>query len=162
MGQRIFYIAAKGDLEVPIDIVSFIEKNSTIIPLDIDEDVYRAFGELCQDLETLDDLYNALPGFSPKVFDFLRSIQLQNFAILGLREFADVPHFIGNPIVYINGKIVKVEENDPQIGHTLLGIDFSFHELIKKEDRYWSYANAETDYFTIIENLLPPKWYVMD
>ena len=159
MGQRIFYIIAKGDIEVPIDIVSFIEKDATIIPLDIDESIYEGLSKLCEDFKTLDNLYKAFPSVLGKGFYFIKDIQLKNFAVLGLREILEIPHPIGNPIIFIDGKIIKTKDTNPQWGHDLLNIDFSFGELIRKEKRYWTFASAEKDYFKIIENLLPPTWY---
>lgn len=161
MGQRIFYIAAKGDLEVPIDIVSFIEKDATIIPLDIDEHIYESLSKVCENFKTLDNLYNAFPSVLGKGFSFIRNIQLKNFAVLGLREILETSHPIGNPIVFIDGIITKTKDTNPQCGHDLLNIEFSFGELLRNEKRYWSFASAEEDYFKIIENLLPPTWYKM-
>jgi hypothetical protein len=85
------------------------------------------------------------------LFYFLQ-VNVRNLGIISYREFADLPHDLGRPILFIHDKIVQLKkEGDSETAiHKLLKSETSMVYIIRQEEKYWGYETAENYY---LENL---------
>jgi len=161
MGQKIFYIITPIQINLPIEVVHFKEKDVYIIPLLIDEFDFKRLIEFSDDSKNIDEffknyiIHNKYEYPTEKVFDYFSHNKIITFAIIGYREFLDISQLSNSTILFINSEKISLnEENIEELCHKKLNTTFTFNELINNNEKYWSYYTAEKYYFNQLEKHL--------
>ena len=157
MGQQIFYVNTPLNIKVPISIIHFQEKNCIIFPLLAEDYDFEKMLESSADSKTvkdfLDDAIIHLDYEYPtrKLFDFIHEVKLNTFGIIGFSNSWTVPEE-ASPLLFINGDRVKIHWTNFETKiHEKLEAQISFLELIRDEQKYRSFYDAEDYYFKQIE-----------
>ncbi len=167
MGQDIKYIITTKEIEVPINIIHFKEKNSIVFPILIDDSDFERLSEDSKDssdnVASFFDMilcggYN-LEYPTKRLLTFIQGSNLKSLAIIGYREICDLPQNIGMPVLFVNDKILDLKGLNNSKGqileneiHKIINAEILFTEIIKNEDRYWSYEDSENSYLQNLKN----------
>jgi|GEM_PF-4812243 len=160
MGQQIFYVITTTEIEIPIDIIHFKEKNSIILPLLIEDNdyIYKMIESSVHTKNVRDFLEYAIWQFhyeypTRKVFDFIFRNEIKTFGLIGYREILDIPQNLDGAMLFINDVRIEFESTEDIESkiHKKLDADFTFVELINNEQKYWSFESAEKCYFNKLE-----------
>lgn len=154
MGQKIYYILTKSNIDVPFEIVHFKEKNGLIFPLLMDEYLFKDITADAnrKDVSTIEDFYFNVLRFhsfeypTKKVFRFIKQ-RFQSFALVGYREILEIPDNLGDIILFLNNSKVDTRNKRESDVHKILDVEISFFEVIQNERKYWSFSSAENTYF---------------
>lgn len=149
MAQDIKYILLKNELEVPADMVHFVENDALIIPVDFYDGEFEQLMDGAVSCATANDILNfiidkVLPEDSVVgVAQYLKSTGLSTFVIASYRESLSAYPWA----VFKNNerKPVKDFNLDP---HGLIGItNPTYYDIVNNEGRYHSYDDAFYEYF---------------
>ena len=172
MGQDIKYLITTEEIKIPIHIIHFKERNSTIFPILMEDSDYQRMCEYPHDLKNSesDDVASFFDlilggGFNleyptKRLLEFIALSGLKSLAVIGYREICDLPQNIGNPFLFIDDKIYDLTkinfDSERQIFeneiHKILNSEILFTDIINNEKQYWCYENSETYYLEGLKN----------
>lgn len=160
MGQNISYIITPSEAKVPLGIVHFKENGGTVIPLLMEEYDAEKIVDRSEHVETALEFYEDVARHfmtdyaTREVFEWLDQGKLTTFGFVSHREIMDLPES-RETLLFIDNKRMHLESKyEGTLVHEALGIDFTFGELIRNEEKYWSYETAKHYYFTQFEGRL--------
>lgn len=151
MGHNIKYIATKNNLQVPPEIVHFVEMDTLILPIDLYDSDYEELIEESINWTNSDQLFGhciselILEDSVLSCIDFLKNQKNLTFALVAYREIMDIPQ--GYPwLLFKNGQLFK-PENKYLEPHSQIGLELRYETIIGNEDRYYSYDDSFYEYF---------------
>ncbi len=155
MGQNIKYIITTENLNIPIYIISFKEKNSTIFPILLEDNDFEDISKYSEKSnDNVFDFFDMIlcGGYhlefpTRRLFEFIQMSKIRSFAIITYREFMDIPQNIGKPILFLDNELCKINSDytEEQI-HQKLNSEITFNEIINNEEKYWNYGTSELIY----------------
>jgi hypothetical protein len=154
MGQNIKYVITTENMEVPINIVHFKEKNTLIFPFVMHDSEYETLCEMVIHYNNSAQKFlfsplNYMPLEYPtdRLFHFLGMRNTQNLALIAHAEFNDFDYEVGHPILFINDQLIQIDAwHEQQVAHEKLGAEVHFHDIIRDEQKYFCYESAEIFY----------------
>lgn len=158
MGQQICYLITTAEIEVaiPIDIVHFKEKNGIIIPLLMENYEYETMVATTSDSLTVEEFLNTIIHYTyeyptKKAFDFISKAALKTFGIAYYSQHFIVPED-STPILFIDNNKIEIPWNNfmDEI-HQKLGSELTYYELLRDEEKYRDFYEAENYYFRQLE-----------
>ncbi len=161
MPQQISYLITTADFEItiPIDIVHFQEKNAAIIPLLMEVYEFETMVSCASDANNVADFHQSTAALSfeyptRKALEFVAKADLKTFGIVYFSDDFMVPED-SSPILFIENTRRNLAWNDYISAiHDQLNSAFKSFELLKNEDKYWDFYNAEDQYFRLLEKNL--------
>lgn len=157
MGQQICYIiTTEIGIAIPIDVVHFREKNSVIIPLLMEHFEYETLVYVTTDSLTVKEFLDTIIHYTheyptKKAFNFISKAELKNFGIVYYGHQFIVPKD-SLPILFIDDKKTEIHwENFMDEIHQKLGSELKYYELLKDEEKYRDFYDAENYYFRQLE-----------
>jgi hypothetical protein len=157
MAQEICYIiTTEIEIEIPIDVVHFKEKNCVIIPLLMDHNEYETMLSVTSDSSTVEEFRDTIIHYTyeyptKKAFDFIWTAALKTFGIAYFGQHFIIPQD-STPILYIDHEKTEIpwEYYMDEI-HKKLGSELKYFELLKDEEKYRDFHTAENYYFRQLE-----------
>ncbi|WP_298143602.1 hypothetical protein [Flavobacterium sp.] len=161
MAQHICYLITTEDFDaaIPIDIVHFHEKNATIIPLLMEVYEFETMVSCASEANNVADFHQSTSAFTfeyptRKALEFVAKADLKTFGIVYFSDDFMVPED-SSPIFFIENIRRNLAWNDYISAiHDQLNSAFKSYELLKNEDKYWDFYNAEEQYFRLLEKNL--------